>query len=202
MSSNIPNNFLICDHTDSVALIKRLIQEAKAQFSANSIEPPKPKFVSETISKCKAKGISPEQFRHTAETNNNEMNVIISDIFVDYQAQLAKDHALDFDDLLSRGLELFKEHQRVLANVKHVLVDEFQDTNTVQYDMVKQMARKSQALTIVGDPDQVSSPYSSLRSADSFAEYLWLAIGRSREPRLYAARLQALRSNLPRRELP
>lgn len=74
------------------------------------------------------------------------MNVIISDIFVDYQAQLEKDHALDFDDLLSRGLELFSKHQRVLANVKHVLVDEFQDTNTVQYDMVKQMAKKCQAL--------------------------------------------------------
>jgi len=145
----IPQNFLICDHNDSVNLIKRLTNEASVLFTAERLEPPKHHSVAETISKAKAKGLSPSAYRHQSEKNNNQMGVCVARIYEDYQEKLKKDNALDFDDLLTKGHELFRDHQRVLANIKVVLVDEFQDTNYVQYEMVKSMAKKTKALTIV-----------------------------------------------------
>jgi DNA helicase-2/ATP-dependent DNA helicase PcrA len=74
-----------------------------------------------------------------------------------YQAQLAKENAVDFNDLLLKVLALFKhEDTRRILEVKfsHVLVDEFQDTNRVQYDLVSRFAEATRNLTVVGDDDQ------------------------------------------------
>jgi DNA helicase-2/ATP-dependent DNA helicase PcrA len=71
-----------------------------------------------------------------------------------YESAMKHNSALDFDDLLLYGLQLFTEHPRVVENVKNVLIDEFQDTNDIQYQIVKRIAAASGALTIVGDPDQ------------------------------------------------
>lgn len=108
----------------------------------------------------------------------------------EYENELAKDNALDFDDLLLRGLELFTKFPRVIANVKQVLIDEvrflnlsplvegliltrliqFQDTNSCQYDLVKTVARKCQCLCIVGDPDQSSKFSHSLSLSRSSSQ--------------------------------
>ncbi len=84
-----------------------------------------------------------------------------------YQQMLVSCNALDFDDLLSRTALLFREHPEVLSKYQsryqHVMVDEFQDTNLVQYELVKQIAAKCRNLCVVGDPDQ--SIY-SWRAAD------------------------------------
>ena len=80
---------------------------------------------------------------------------------------LKASNALDFDDLLMRTVELFRTHKEVLERYQtryvHVMVDEFQDTNLVQYELVKLLAGKYRNLCVVGDPDQ--SIY-SWRSAD------------------------------------
>ena len=75
-----------------------------------------------------------------------------------YQAQLAKENAVDFNDLLLKTLDLFDDDERgadrCATRFRHVLVDEFQDTNRVQYDLVRQLAEATRNLTVVGDDDQ------------------------------------------------
>ena len=88
-------------------------------------------------------------------------------IYERYQQLLTESNALDFDDLLLKTVELFREHPEVLTRYQerylHVMVDEFQDTNLVQYELVEQIGGKYRNICVVGDPDQ--SIY-SWRSAD------------------------------------
>ena len=82
---------------------------------------------------------------------------MIEQIYPLYQAQLAKENAVDFNDLLLKVLDLFKIEevaQHLRLRFRHVLVDEFQDTNRVQYDLVSQFAEATRNLTVVGDDDQ------------------------------------------------
>lgn len=71
-----------------------------------------------------------------------------------YAELLKNDNALDFDDLLLYVERLFTRFPDTIANVQHILIDEFQDTNVVQYGIMKVLA-KNGAVSIVGDPDQV-----------------------------------------------
>ena len=81
-----------------------------------------------------------------------------ADIYTDYQARLMKAGAMDFDDLLMNTVLLFRQHPDVLAHYqqrfRHVLIDEFQDTNTAQNEIALQLAAGHQQITIVGDGDQ------------------------------------------------
>ena len=67
---------------------------------------------------------------------------------------MERDNLLDFDDLLVRCVQLFREHPECVANIEAVLIDEFQDTNLVQFDLMRLMAQRQKRVTIVGDPDQ------------------------------------------------
>lgn len=79
---------------------------------------------------------------------------VIADLFAAYQAALLKDNSLDFDDLLSTGVELLRRNPHIASNFQSLLVDEFQDTNSVQYTLVTLIAQKCRSVTTVGDPDQ------------------------------------------------
>lgn len=149
----IPSNFVISDRDDALALLKPLVNAQKKTFERQHIEPPTPRAVQDIISRSKAVSKTPEALRLEAEKSKNNLNLIVADIFEGYNQALAKAGALDFDDLLLRGLELVTRHERVLANLRCVLVDEFQDTNLVQYSLLKKFAKKA-TLTTVGDPDQ------------------------------------------------
>ena len=76
-----------------------------------------------------------------------------------YEEALQKITALDFDDLLLYGVRLMKEHPEVVKDVEHVLVDEFQDTNTTQFQLMELLAQHCRAVTTVGDPDQSSEQF-------------------------------------------
>lgn len=76
------------------------------------------------------------------------------DIYRSYEAGLAASNLLDYDDLLLRCGDLLRDHPEVVSNVQTVLVDEFQDTNTIQYNLMNLFASKNRRITIVGDPDQ------------------------------------------------
>lgn len=76
------------------------------------------------------------------------------DIYRRYEAALAASNLLDYDDLLLRCGDLLSAHPEVVSNVQTVLVDEFQDTNTIQYNLMNLFASKNRRITIVGDPDQ------------------------------------------------
>jgi len=75
-------------------------------------------------------------------------------LYEDYHATLESSNLLDYDDLLLRCLELLKEKPECVGNIEAVLIDEFQDTNIVQYELMRNFASKQQRITVVGDPDQ------------------------------------------------
>ena len=93
-----------------------------------------------------------------------------ADIYADYQARLLKAGAMDFDDLLMNTVMLFRQHPDVLAHYqqrfKHVLIDEYQDTNTAQNEIALQLAAGHEQITIVGDGDQCLPPGTMIRTLD------------------------------------
>ncbi|MBN1993757.1 MAG: UvrD-helicase domain-containing protein [Anaerolineae bacterium] len=141
-------NFVIFDSNDQLAVVKRALRELdldEKQWKPNPIH--------YTISKSKNELISPEQF--SARTYQEE---IMARVYERYQQILVENNALDFDDLLLVTHRLFRRHERVLEKYQqkylHVLVDEFQDTNMVQYELTKMLAAAHRNIFVVGDLDQ------------------------------------------------
>jgi len=155
----IDPNFVIYDEDDQMALVKRA-------FEMEHLDPkqPSPAAILAAISGAKSKMQSPGDYSKRARSDFEE---VAGRIYTRYQQLLGESNALDFDDLLLRTVELFKKHPEVLQKYQerflHVMVDEFQDTNLVQYEMVKMLGGKYKNICVVGDPDQ--SIY-SWRAAD------------------------------------
>ncbi|MFA5374681.1 MAG: UvrD-helicase domain-containing protein [Dehalococcoidia bacterium] len=153
----IDSNFVIYDDDDQMSLVKRVLQEL-------DIDPKRspPRIFLSTISASKSKMIAPKDY-----VKSNYFEEVSGRVYQRYQELLAESKALDFDDLLMKVVELFQTHPDVLEKYQkryhYVLVDEFQDTNTVQYMLAKQLAGQHRNICVVGDPDQ--SIY-SWRSAD------------------------------------
>lgn len=108
------------------------------------------------ISSAKNECISPAQFARDAE--GDFMAQKISGIYTEYQRTLQKSNALDFDDLLVKTVELFKACPDVLESYQdrflYSMVDEYQDTNTVQFELIRLLSAKRRNLCVVGDDDQ------------------------------------------------
>lgn len=146
----ILRNFTIYDDSDQQSIVKQTI--------ANIGQDPKqlaPRRVSSRISAFKSSMVSTAEARDTAANFGEEL---IARAYAEYQRLLRKANAVDFDDLLILPLELFDAEQRILQRYQerfqHILVDEYQDTNRVQYVLVEALAQKHQNLFVVGDPDQ------------------------------------------------
>ena len=155
----IPIGFQIFDEQDQVETIK----EALSFLDLNPKEV-RPRAVLATISQAKNQMITPEMYQSFARGYFQE---IVAKIYPIYQG-LLKDHdALDFDDLLSKTIELFKKNPEVLNayqnRFQYVLVDEYQDTNEAQFQLTKLYGGKNRNICIVGDFSQ--SIY-SFRGAD------------------------------------
>jgi DNA helicase-2/ATP-dependent DNA helicase PcrA len=155
----IADNFGVADTNDSMRIIGRIIKQNKFTLE--------PKAARDRISKSKAQGIDSEQFslslhqalQRRAGSNGARPNVAaekqeFAEIFNMYQAQLDSCNLLDFDDILLRCVKLLRDHPECVANIEAVLVDEFQDTNGVQYELMSLFAQQRSFITIVGDPDQ------------------------------------------------
>ncbi|PIS30211.1 MAG: ATP-dependent DNA helicase PcrA, partial [Candidatus Portnoybacteria bacterium CG08_land_8_20_14_0_20_40_83] len=152
-------DFVIFDDKDSLALIKKVMNELEIsddQFNPQSIQ--------NTISSAKNELIGPEFFSQNAQGYFQE---VVAKVFGAYQTKLKKANAMDFDDLLSKTVELFSSHREILENYqnkfKYILVDEYQDTNHSQYVLINLLAQKYRNICAVGDFDQ--SIY-SFRGAD------------------------------------
>ncbi len=145
-----PGRFSIYDQADAVRLVGYVIRDL-------NLDPKRfpPRSVHGTISMAKNENVGPTQFAEQAEQIFQRK---IGEVYVEYQKRLLQAGAMDFDDLLMRTAQLFREHPDVLASWRHrfghVLVDEYQDTNPVQNDLVLQLAEEHRQVTVVGDSDQ------------------------------------------------
>ena len=144
-------NFTIYDASDQKSLMKEVLKEMKIdtkQFPERS--------VMSDISSAKNEYKSPLDYRN--EYGSNFRNQRIADIYEHYQKRLKENNALDFDDLLVKMVDLFQTNPDVLEHYQdrfqYIMVDEYQDTNTVQFLLVSLLAKKYRNLCVVGDDDQ------------------------------------------------
>ena len=154
----VPNSFVIYDSDEQTQVVRGVSK-------ALGIDPKQypPRMLLSSISRYKSQGTTLEDFVGSAQSYYEE---IVLRVWERYAEQLLQNSALDFDDLLLRTLEMFNEpvvREHYSDRFDHVLVDEFQDTSTVQYELARAWSAGRRNLTVVGDPDQ--SIY-SWRSAD------------------------------------
>ncbi|KIW98962.1 uncharacterized protein Z519_00625 [Cladophialophora bantiana CBS 173.52] len=140
----IPKGFGIADNSDSNSIIKRIVKRLNL-----SIEP---KNARARISSHKAKGKKLEDLPKKPPKELKEQEFIT--IFHEYEAALAVSKLLDYDDLLLRCVDLLRAYPACVSNIEALLIDEFQDTNIVQFELMKLLASANRKITIVGDPDQ------------------------------------------------
>ncbi|MCC2631140.1 MAG: ATP-dependent helicase PcrA, helicase / ATP-dependent helicase PcrA, partial [Candidatus Paceibacter sp.] len=148
----LPRHFAIFDKSDSKRAVKEAIEEAgldPKQFEPNKIM--------NAISKAKGDLETAESF--TQKAGNNYFGRIVADIWRRYEAALRREKALDFDDLLLKTVLLLRNNKEVLEHYqniwKYIHVDEYQDTNKVQYSISKLLAKKERNICVVGDIDQM-----------------------------------------------
>lgn len=143
-------HFTIYDRSDSTRAIKQALE--KAGYSPKQFEPRK---MISMISRAKGDAMTQSDFLETAESYPEK---VCAEIWEHYDAILKEEQALDFDDLLARTLQLLKRHPNVLAELqqrfKYIHVDEYQDTNKVQFAIVKLLAGENKNICVVGDVDQ------------------------------------------------
>ena len=144
-------NFTIYDTSDQKTLITDCMK--KLNIDSKDIDH---KEILGKIGRAKDRMQSPESYKREFESNYRENK--IADVYVMYQKSLKENNAMDFDDLISKTVELFKKNPDVLEfyqnKFQYIMVDEYQDTNGAQYEFVKLLANKYKNLCVVGDDDQ------------------------------------------------
>ncbi len=134
---------------------KRLVKEIMKQLQIDEKQLPVRSVLSD-ISKAKDKMLTPEQMKKDAEYDSRK--VFVAKIYEIYQSRLKTADAMDFDDLLCKAVELFEQEPEILGfyqnQFKYIMVDEYQDTNKVQYRFVSMLAQKYGNICVVGDDDQ------------------------------------------------
>jgi DNA helicase II / ATP-dependent DNA helicase PcrA len=164
-------NFSIFDDADCQGLVKQIVIK-QLDLDDKKFEP---RAVRYAISNAKNQGLSPDEY---SQEQNNYKGRVIADVYKHYQDALCANNALDFDDLLLVPVQLFRQNAQVLdywhRKFRHILVDEYQDTNRTQYDLIQLLvtngvdskifdAWEYRSIFVVGDADQ--SIY-SFRAAD------------------------------------
>lgn len=147
-AAGLDRNFVIYDTDDQISLIKRIMKTLKLTDNKNL----KPKSIQSIISGEKNQGNGPEEYAAGALYPNQQN---IAKVFKKYEAEKQKAGALDFDDLLLKEMELLSTHPDIRRKwqdkFEHVLIDEYQDTNAVQYSIVKLLVNDKKNICVVGD---------------------------------------------------
>lgn len=153
------SNITILDTDDAKAIVKRILKE-------NGYDPAKYEIrtIINKISSAKNDGISPDEY---TKLFLNDLDIVIGLVYKEYTKLLKDNNSVDFDDLLLKPVELLKKNKIILEKYqerfKYILVDEYQDTNGIQYELCKLLASRYKNIFVVGDANQ--SIY-SFRNAD------------------------------------
>ncbi|KAL8748331.1 MAG: hypothetical protein Q9184_007387 [Pyrenodesmia sp. 2 TL-2023] len=138
--------FGIADSSDSLSIIKRIVKRMHSSLD--------PKAAQARISNAKSKGKRYPELSAEASKKKNVDQQEFAQVFEAYEDQLDQANLLDYDDLLLRCSDLLRRYPGCVSNVEAVLVDEFQDTNVVQFELMSLFAAHQKRITTVGDPDQ------------------------------------------------
>ena len=146
-AAGLDRNFTIYDSDDQVALIRRTMKSLKVDNKML-----KPKSVLAMISKAKNEGTTPDEYAEATFYPNQKA---VAKIYKAYEREKEEASALDFDDLLLRALKLFRENASVREKwrerFQYILIDEYQDTNHVQYQLIKLLVNERHNICVVGD---------------------------------------------------
>ena len=148
-----PDSFTIYDTSDSQAVVKRILKEMNLDEKAFPY-----RAVLTEISRAKDAGITPEQYLARAQATHNPRSIRIGEVYQAYWQRLFSAGAMDFDDLIYNTVRLLDEHADVRkhwsSKFKYVLIDEYQDTNNLQYRLAALLTGSKNNICVVGDDDQ------------------------------------------------
>jgi len=161
--AEVNKNFLIYDEDEQLSLIKNIVKKER-------IERLSPSFFAYYISLAKNEMVTPEDF---LKKYSFYKAALVANVYHLYQKLLKKNNALDFDDLLFKTVFLFKKNSSVLnfyqSRLNYFLIDEFQDTNFLQYELIKILAKKAKQITAVGDFSQSIYSWRGAKMENLFA---------------------------------
>ena len=147
---NLTSAFTLIDTEDQTSIIKKIMKDINITDKMIS-----PAFIKSKISFIKNNMLSDSEIANFLISENEKIAV---KIYYEYEKILKRNNTLDFDDLLKKPVELFNSNKEVLEKYqdkfKYILIDEYQDTNEVQYKLVKLLSKKYLNLFVVGDPSQ------------------------------------------------
>ena len=147
---NLTSTFTLIDTEDQTSIIKKIMKDINITDKMVS-----PAFIKNKISFIKNNMLSDSEIANYLISENEKIAV---KVYYEYEKILKRNNTLDFDDLLKKPVELFTSNKEVLEKYqdkfKYILIDEYQDTNEVQYKLVKLLSKKYLNLFVVGDPSQ------------------------------------------------
>lgn len=144
-------NFVVYDTVDQKALLKNILKAQNIDSKEYPVQ-----YLSAVISREKEADRGPEEY--IEREGANFKSKIIYNVYKEYQRQLKKNNAMDFDDLLRNAYHVLRDNSEILEEYQrrfsYIMVDEYQDTNRIQYQLVKLLAAAHKNLCVVGDDDQ------------------------------------------------
>ena len=150
MYLGLDKNFTIIDSDDVLSVIKKILKDKDLDPKHFS-----PYYIRNKISEIKSQMLTDIEIERCF---NTEIDLVVKDIYKTYLDKMIKNNSIDFDDLLSMPVNLFTKHSEILDHYqekyKYILIDEYQDTNPVQYKLSTMLARKSKNIFVVGDMNQ------------------------------------------------
>src|ERR671916_446358 len=145
-------SFTIYDQDDSTRVVKAAVKDLG--YDSDRLGP---RAVQSAISHAKNSGLDHESYAARVE-HNDEKRAAIARVFKLYEERLVSNNALDFDDLLIKTVKLLRKREDVRAHYndrfRYILVDEYQDTNSLQFALINFLTERQQNICVVGDPDQ------------------------------------------------
>jgi len=150
MYVGLDKNFTIIDSEDVLSIIKKILKNMNLDTKQFS-----PYYIRNKISFIKNQMLSNLEIE---KFFNTSIDKVVADVYVKYNEMMKINNSIDFDDLLLKPVELFKDNKDILEKYqdrfKYILIDEYQDTNPVQYKLVKILAERHRNLFVVGDVNQ------------------------------------------------